>query len=219
MESDLNIDKAISTLIVDDHAVVRQGIRTFLSLQDDIDVCGEADSGESAIEQVSDLLPDVVLMDLIMPGEIDGIEATRIIKFVSPQTQVIILTSYHEDEHIFPAIKAGALSYILKEIPPAELVNAIRNTAAGEAFMAPQVASRIMAENQDLSSPFIQLSKRELQVLEQVASGKSNAEIAEMLHVGIKTIRAHVSNILSKLHLKDRTQAAVLAWQKGIIRK
>lgn len=219
MRSDSNIDETISILIVDDHAVVRQGIRTFLSLQEDIEICGEADSGESAVTLASQLLPDIVLMDLIMPGAIDGIEATRIIKSVSPQTQVIILTSYHEDEHIFPAIKAGALSYILKEIPPSELIKAIRNTATGEAFMAPLVASRIMAENQDLSSPFIHLSKRELQVLELVASGKSNAEIAETLHVGIKTIRAHVSNILSKLHLKDRTQAAVLAWQKGIIRK
>ena len=213
-----NQDK-ISVLIVDDHAVVRQGIRTFLSLQEGIEVCGEANSGEAAVELATEILPDVVLMDLIMPGEIDGIEATRRIRDISPQTQVIILTSYHEDEHIFPAIKAGALSYILKEIQPADLVNAIRCTAIGEAFLHPKVASRIMEENRDLCSPFIQLSKRELQVLEQVASGKSNAEIAEALHVGIKTIRAHVSNILSKLHLKDRTQVAVLAWQKGIVRK
>ena len=212
----------ISVLLVDDHSMVRQGVRAFLVTQSDITVVGEAGSGEEAIELAAQHVPDVVLMDLIMPN-MDGVEATRRVKQVSPRSQVVVLTSYHEDEHIFPALKAGALSYILKDVSAEELASAVRKAASGEAILHPRVAARVIKELQGRReeglNPFTELSERELEVLKLIADGMSNAEMAAKLFLSEKTIKGHVSNILSKLHLVDRTQAAVYAWREGIVRK
>jgi two-component system, NarL family, response regulator LiaR len=209
----------ITVLIVDDHQVVRLGLQTFLARQPDIAVIGEADSGEEALRLAAEQVPDVVLMDLIMPG-MDGVETTRNLKQISPESQVVILTSYHEDEHIFPAIRAGALSYLLKDVGTADLADAVRKAARGEAVMHPNVAARVMQELRGRSQPGALapplLSERELEVLRNIAAGYSNAEIAERLVISEHTVKRHVSNILSKLHLADRTQAAVYAWREGM---
>jgi len=210
----------ISLLITDDHALVRQGIRAFLELQPDLIVLGEADSGEAAVRMAAELVPDVVLMDLVMPG-IGGVEATRQLKQVSPHTQVIVLTSYHEDEYIFPALRAGALSYVLKDVGPDELADTVRKAARGESVLHPRVASRVVQElrgtRKDTPNLFTDLSDRELEVLRLIADGLSNADIADKLVISEKTVKGHVSNILSKLHMMDRTQAAVYAWQHGFV--
>lgn len=217
------MDGAISILLVDDHQVVRQGVRAFLDTQPDFSVVGEAESGEQALQQADECVPDVILMDLVLPGEIDGVEATRQIKKHSPRTQVVVLTSYHDDEFIFPAIKAGALSYVLKDIGPEELASVIRKASQGEAVLHPRVAARLIQEIQgreDFSiNPYNELSEREMDVLRLIAAGSSNAAIAEQLVISEKTVKGHVSNILSKLHLGDRTQAAVYAWREGIVRR
>jgi NarL family two-component system response regulator LiaR len=216
------MSEKITVLLVDDHAVVRQGVRTFLETQADLSVVGEAGSGKDAVELAAQHVPDVVLMDLIMP-DMDGVEATRRVKQVSPRSQVVVLTSYHEDEHIFPALKAGALSYVLKDLSAEELADAVRKAAVGEAVLHPRVASRVIKELQGIRSdkvnPFTELSERELEVLKLIADGMSNAEMAAKLVLSEKTIKGHVSNILSKLHLADRTQAAVYAWREGVVRK
>ena len=210
----------ISILITDDHVLVRQGIRTFLELQPDLTVLGEADSGEAAVRMAAELVPDVVLMDLVMPG-IGGVEATRQVKQVSPHSQIIVLTSYHEDEYIFPALRAGALSYVLKDIGPDELADTVRKAARGESMLHPRVASRVVQElrgaRRDTPNLFTDLSDRELEVLRLIADGLTNAEIASKLVISEKTVKGHVSNILGKLHMMDRTQAAVLAWQQGLV--
>ncbi len=215
------VEQPITVLIVDDHAVVRQGVRAFLETQSDIQVVGEAASGEDAIRLVAEMVPDVILMDLVMPG-MDGVEATRQVGRVSPRTRVIVLTSYHDDEHIFPAIQAGAISYLLKDVDPNELVDAVRKAARGEAILHPRVAARVIQELHGLStntlSPFAELSERELEVLRLIAEGLSNGAIAERLVISEKTVKSHVSNILSKLHLADRTQAAVFAWREGLMK-
>jgi NarL family two-component system response regulator LiaR len=198
------------------------GLKAYFGSLEDIEVVGEAANGAEAVRLVRDLAPDVVLMDLLMP-EMDGVEATRQVKKVSPATQVIVLTSYHEDEHIFPAIRAGALSYVLKDIDPDDLAETIRRANAGEAMLNPRVAARMVQEihgaRAGAVNPFQELTERELEVLRQVAAGKNNREIAEALVIGEKTVKTHITNILSKLHLSDRTQAAVYAWQEGIVRR
>ncbi len=212
----------ITVLLVDDHALVRQGVRAFLETQADIVVVGEADSGEEAVRLASEHAPDVALVDLLMPG-MDGVETTRLLAACSPRTRVIVLTSYHEDEHIFPAIRAGALSYVLKEVGPEQLADAVRKAAAGEAVLHPRVAARVVRElhgaRRDEPNVFQELSDRELEVLKLIAEGMNNAEIATRLYVSEKTVKSHVSNILSKLHLADRTQAAVYAWRQGVVRR
>jgi NarL family two-component system response regulator LiaR len=216
------MSERISILIVDDHSVVRQGVRAFLEAQPDLAIAGEAESGEQAVQRAQELIPDVVLMDLALPG-IDGVEATRQIKRVSPRTQVIVLTSYYEDEHVFPALRAGAISYTLKDIRPAELVEIVRKAAAGESVLHPRVASRLIQEvrqaKRTVPPAFAELTERELEVLRMIAEGHSNASIAEQLVLSEKTVKGHVSNILSKLHMEDRTQAAVFAWQQGLMEK
>ena len=216
------MSEQISVLLVDDHAMVRQGVKAFLITQPDLSVVGEAGSGEEAVKLAAQLIPDVILMDLIMPN-MDGVEATRRVKQVSPRSQIVVLTSYHEDEHIFPALKAGALSYILKDLSAEELASAVRKAAVGEAVLHPRVAARVIKELQgrraESVNPFTELSERELEVLKLIADGMSNAEMATKLVLSEKTIKGHVSNILSKLHLADRTQAAVYAWREGVVRK
>lgn len=210
----------ISIMLVDDHQMIRIGLSAFLNTQPDIDVIAEASSGQDAIKQLEKIVPDVILMDLIMP-EMGGVEATRRIKQISPNTHVIILTSHHDDKHIFPAIRAGAISYLLKDVDPDDLADAIRKANRGEATLSPQVAARLMADLQkntpDSINAYTSLTERELEVLQIIAQGKSNQEIADALVVSIKTVKSHVSNILRKLHLADRTQAAVFAWREGMM--
>jgi two-component system, NarL family, response regulator LiaR len=212
--------QCISILIVDDHSVVRQGIRAFCETQEDLIVVGEAESGEQAILLAQKHQPDVVLMDLLMVG-MNGVEATRCIKGVSPHSHIIILTSYYEDENIFPALRAGALSYTLKDIHPTELIDAIRKAARGESVLHTRVASRIVQEvhasKAAIPAAFAELTEREIDVLRLIAQGESNASIATQLVLSEKTVKGHVSNILSKLHLTDRTQAAAFAWQHGLM--
>ena len=216
------MNEPITVLLVDDHALVRQGVRAFLETQNDIAVVAEAGSGEEAVRLATEHAPDVALVDLIMPG-MDGVEATRRLTARSPRTNVVVLTSYHDDEHVFPAIRAGALSYILKEVGPGELADAVRKAAIGEAVLHPQVAARVVRElhgaRRDEPNAFHDLSERELEVLKLIAEGLSNAEISNRLFISEKTTKSHVSNILSKLHLADRTQAAVYAWRKGVVRR
>ena len=211
----------ITVLIVDDHAVVRSGLRAYLETQPDLEVVAEAASGREAVRLAAEHVPDVVLMDLVMP-EMDGVEATRRIRDASPRTRVVVLTSFHDDVHIFPAIKAGALSYLLKDIGPEELAEAVRAAARGEAVLHPRVAARLADEMRGAwaagINPYTELSTREQEVLRLVAEGRSNAEIAAQLVLSEKTVKSHVSNILSKLHLADRTQAAVFAWREGLMR-
>lgn len=213
---------SIRIILVDDHNMVRMGLKAFFSTLPDIQVVGEAGTGEEAVRLAGELAPDVALMDLIMPG-MDGVEATRQVKKVSPRTQVIVVTSYHEDEHIFPAIRAGALSYVLKDIDPDDLADAIRRASAGEAVLNPRVATRMVKElggmRTETVNPFRELTGRELEVLKLIAAGKNNQEIADVLVISEKTVKTHITNILTKLHLADRTQAAVFAWQEGIVRR
>ncbi len=216
------MDNPITVLLVDDHEVVRQGVRFFLETQPDFSVVAEADSGFTAIKLAEEKIPDVVLMDLIMP-EMGGVEATRRIKYLSPRTQIVVLTSYHDDEHIFPALQAGAISYVLKDVKMEELAEVIRRAVRGEATLHPRVASRVIQElhgnrTQELN-PFTELTNRELEVLKLIAKGLSNSEIADQLIISEFTVKGHVSNVLSKLHLADRTKAAVYAWQKGVVRR
>jgi NarL family two-component system response regulator LiaR len=212
----------ITVLLVDDHEMVRRGVRAFLETRPDITVVAEVGSGEEAVRLAAEHAPDVALMDLIMPG-MDGVEATRLLTARSPRTNVIMLTSYHDDEHVFPAIRAGALSYVLKEVGPEELADAVRKAAAGEAVLHPRVAARVVRElhgaRREEPNVFRELSDRELEVLKLIAEGLSNAEIAGRLYVSEKTVKSHVSNILGKLHLVDRTQAAVYAWRQGVVRR
>ncbi len=211
-----------TVLLVDDHKLVRQGVRAFLEAHAEFLVVGEAESGAEAVKLAEQHIPDVVLMDLIMP-EMDGVEATRQVKNISPRSQIVVLTSYHEDEHIFPALEAGATSYLLKDIDMEELAEAIRRSARGEVTLHPRVAARILQElhgtKRDEINPFTELTKREMEVLKLIANGLSNTEIAEQLVISDHTVKGHVSNIFSKLHLADRTKAAVYAWQKGVVRR
>lgn len=210
-----------SILIVDDHEVVRNGIRSYLERISDFHVIGEGSSGEEALSMVAEMIPDIVLLDLMMPG-MDGIETTRRIRQISPRTKVVVLTSYHEDVHIFPALKAGAISYILKDMKMDKLVDVLHRAVQGEVTLHPRVASRVLQNirGEGTEQPlFTELTDRETDVLKLIASGLTNNQIAEKLVISENTVKGHVSNILSKLHLADRTQAAVYAWQQGIVNR
>jgi NarL family two-component system response regulator LiaR len=209
---------SIRVLIVDDHEIVRKGIRALLATKRDIQVIGEAGDGVQAVDQAQTLHPDVVLMDLVMP-KMDGIQATREITARLPGTRVLVLTSFAADEQIFPAIKAGALGYLLKDSSPQELVQAIRQVFRGEPSLDPSVARKVLYE---ISTPPQKpltpdpLTAREMEILRLVAQGKSNKEIAGNLVIAEETVHTHVSNILNKLHLASRTQAALYALKEGI---
>ena len=209
----------IRILLTDDHAIVRKGVRALLTTEPDIQIVGEASNGAEAVAQAEALCPDVILMDLMMP-KLDGIEATRQITAKIPGARVIVLTSFAADEKVFPAIKAGALGYLLKDSGPEELVRAIHQVYRGEPSLEPSIARKVLFE---LAQPPKQqpltadpLTERELDVLRLVAQGCSNKDIALKLSVSELTVRTHVSNILSKLHLASRTQAALYALRKGI---
>jgi two-component system, NarL family, response regulator LiaR len=214
----MSMNEPITVLIVDDHAVVRRGIRALLEAEGDFQVAGEAGSGGEAVLLAADLAPDVVVMDLVMP-EMDGVAATRLVKQQSPRSQVIVLTSYHEDEHIYPAVRAGALSYLLKSVGLEELTEAIRKAARGEAVLHPHVAARLVQElhgaSQETRLLYVALSEREREVLRLIAEGLPNAQIAERLVISERTVKSHVNNILGKLQVADRTQAAIFAWREG----
>jgi len=216
------MSESITILIVDDHTIVRQGIRTLLDMHSDLQVVGEAETAEAAIPLVEELVPDVVLLDLVLPG-MNGVEATRQIKRISPRTQIVVLTSYAEDEHLFPALRAGALSYLLKDIRPRELAESLRKAARGESVLHSQIAARMIAEvraaKRTVPPAFAELTPRELEVLQLLAEGQSNTAIAEQLVLSEKTVRGYTSNILSKLQMEDRTQAAVFAWQQGLMQR
>jgi NarL family two-component system response regulator LiaR len=210
---------AIRVLIVDDHAVVRQGLRTFLQTQDDVEIAGEAADGDEAVSQVRELVPDVVLMDLVMP-KLDGIAAIREIRALSPSTKVLVLTSFADDDKVFAAVKAGAAGYLLKDVRPQELGDAIRTVNRGEALLHPTVAAKLMQELAQSGRRQVSpdsLTDRELDVLRLIARGMSNKEIALELGVAEKTVKTHVSNILQKLHLADRTQAALYAVRERLV--
>jgi NarL family two-component system response regulator LiaR len=221
-------EETIRVLIVDDHAVVRQGLRTFLELQDDppalaIEVAGEAANGVEAVDLARRLKPDVVLLDLVMPG-LDGVQATARIVETSPHSKVIILTSFGEEDKVFPAIRAGAQGYLLKDIAPDELVRAVRVVYLGQVQLHPEVTRKLMSAVADKeetparqpAAPFAELTERETEVLRLIASGLNNREIADRLVISAKTVKTHVSSILSKLHLQDRTQAAIYALRHNL---
>ncbi|HSJ55194.1 MAG TPA: response regulator transcription factor [Anaerolineae bacterium] len=221
--------ETIRVLIADDHAVVRQGLRTFLELQDDpsklpIHVVGEATNGAEAVELARRLQPDVVLLDLVMPV-MDGIEATPRIIEGCPRARVMILTSFGEEERVFPAIRAGAQGYLLKDISPDDLVEAVRAVYAGKVQLHPDIARKLMwavAGKEEAVAGHAaahhpnELTERELEVLRLIADGLNNREIAARLVISEKTVKTHVSSILGKLHLEDRTQAAVYAFRHGL---
>ncbi len=210
----------ISVMIVDDHAIVRQGLRTFLELHDNIAIVGEAANGREAVELAVQLRPDVILMDLVMP-EMDGIAATREITARGLPCRVIALTSFIQDEMIIPAIQAGACSYLLKDVAPSDLVEAIRAAKRGEARLHPDAARKLMAQiaRPAAPPPGDDLTARELEVLALVARGQSNREIAASLVISEKTVKTHVSSLLSKLHQEDRTQLAIYALKHGLVPK
>jgi NarL family two-component system response regulator LiaR len=212
-------DGPVRVMLVDDHAVVRQGLRTFLDLQEDIVVVGEARDGVEALKVVHECSPDVVLVDLIMP-RMDGIETVRRMKAARPQTQLIVLTSFGDDQKVFAAIRAGASGFLLKDVSPGDLALAIHAAQRGEASLAPGIATKLMQEiavggsttNEEQS-----LTEREYAVLALIAQGRSNKQISEELSISEKTVKTHVSNILTKLHLEDRTQAAIYALREGLV--
>jgi len=218
----------IRVLIVDDHAMVRQGLRTFLELQNQsalpIEVTGEAANGLEAVKLAKQTQPDIVLLDLIMP-EMDGLQATSKIIETSPHSRVIILTSFGEEDKVLPAIRAGAQGYLLKDIPPTELVQAVREAYQGKVQLHPEVARKLMSlaaakdepnTSHTLTEAENSLTDREQEVLQLIADGMNNREIAEKLVISEKTVKSHVSNILNKLHLDDRTQAAIYALRHGL---
>ena len=209
---------AIRVLIADDHAVVRQGLRTFLELQDDIEVVADVADGEAALRAAEEHQPDVVLMDLVMPGG-GGVEAIRALREARPEARVLVLTSFLDDDKVFPAVRAGAAGYLLKDVEPAELVRAIRTVDDGEALLHPAVAARLMEEISETERPAAEeaLTAREREVLALIARGMPNKLIALELEIAEKTVKTHVSSILSKLGLTDRTQAALYAVRSGLI--
>jgi len=209
----------IRVLLVDDHAIVRKGIQALLAEIEDIEVVGEACDGDEAVELARSLSPDVILMDLVMPG-MNGIEATRQITASAGAAPVLVLTSFAADDKVFPSIKAGALGYLLKDSQPADLIRAIKQVHRGEPSLQPRIARRVLQEMQCLpeNPPTPDpLTAREMQVLGLVAKGLTNAEVAERLWVTEATVRSHVSNILGKLHLANRVQATLYALQEGIV--
>ncbi|WP_407271639.1 response regulator [Radiobacillus sp. PE A8.2] len=209
----------IRVVVIDDHDVVRKGVISYLKTEPELEVVGEASSGNKGAAVVLETKPDVVLMDLIMEDG-TGIDATRQIMEKFPDCKIIILTSYYDDEQVFPALEAGAFSYMLKTSSAVEIVTAIQKAYKGENVIEPKVASKMMTSfRQQTSKPHEQLTERELEVLMCIGDGLTNQEIGDKLFIGIKTVKTHVSNILSKLGVNDRTQAAVYAHKNGIIRK
>jgi NarL family two-component system response regulator LiaR len=209
----------IRILIADDHAVVRHGLRALIATEPDLELVGEAADGVEAVELTTRLRPDVILMDMAMPRK-TGLEAIHDIKRDDPQARILVLTSFAEDDQVFPAIKAGAAGYLLKDTAPRELLQAIRDVQRGEVSLHPTIARKLVGELKrppSLPPAEEQLTEREVQVLALVARGLSNQEIADQLFIGERTVRTHISNILGKLHFANRTQAALYAQREGLV--
>ncbi|MBA2176376.1 response regulator transcription factor [Halobacillus locisalis] len=209
----------MKVLLVDDHLVVLRGLRFFLSTQEDIEIIGEVENGEAAMKAVEEQKPDIVLMDLMMPV-MDGVEATKRLKESHPEVKVVILSSFSDQDHVIPALQAGATGYQLKDVEPDVLVETIRKAAKGEKYLHPKATDLLMSEmTSDVSKETAlihDLTKREKEVLEQITLGKSNKEISNDLYITEKTVKTHVSHILSKLEVHDRTQAAIYAMKNRL---
>ncbi|CAM3253308.1 response regulator [Vagococcus fessus] len=209
----------IKVLLVDDHEMVRLGVSSYLSIQDDIEVVGEAENGKIGYEKALDLRPDIILMDLVM-DVMDGIESTQAILSEWPEARIIIVTSFIDDEKVYPAIEAGAAGYLLKTSTASEIADAIRATYRGETVLEPEVTGKMMERLTKKNEPVLHedLTNREHEILLLIAEGKSNQEIADDLFITLKTVKTHVSNILSKLDVEDRTQAAIYSFKHGIVK-
>ncbi len=209
----------IKVLFVDDHEMVRIGVSAYLSAQPDIEVIGEADNGKTAIDLALNLRPDIILMDLVMK-EMDGIEATRGIIAKWPEAKIIIVTSFLDDEKVYPALEAGATSYMLKTSKASEIADAVRSTYGGQSILEPEVTGKMMLKMRQSNHHELheELTGREMEILLLIAEGKSNQEIADELFIALKTVKTHVSNILSKLQVQDRTQAVIYAFKHSIVK-
>lgn len=215
------MESSIKVLLVDDHEMVRIGLAAVLGTEEDIEVVGEASSGEEGIRLAQEYEPDVILMDLVMEGGMDGIEATRKLLSLQPECKVIVLTSYLDDEKMYPVLEAGAISYLLKTSRAGEITGAIRAASKGQSILESQVASKLMnrfRQPKPKAAPHEDLTDREMEVLRLIASGKSNQEVADDLFIGIKTVKFHVTNVLGKLGVDDRTQAAIYAFKQGLVK-
>jgi two-component system, NarL family, response regulator LiaR len=209
----------IKVVFVDDHEMVRIGVSSYLSAQPDIEVIGEAGNGKEGVELALSLRPDIILMDLVMK-EMDGIEATRQIIEKWPEAKIIIVTSFLDDEKVYPALEAGATSYMLKTSKASEIANAVRVTYSGQPVLEPEVTGKMMLKMRQKNTllPHEELTEREMEVLKHIAEGKTNQEIADELFIALKTVKTHVSNILSKLQVQDRTQAVIYAFRHSIVK-
>lgn len=209
----------IKVVFVDDHEMVRIGVSSYLSAQPDIEVIGEADNGMKGVELSLSLRPDIILMDLVMK-EMDGIEATKQIIEAWPEAKIIIVTSFLDDEKVYPALEAGATSYLLKTSKASEIAGAVRSTFHGQSILEPEVTGKMMMKmrQKDVTQPHDQLTSREMEILMLMAQGKSNQEIADELFIALKTAKTHVSNILSKLEVQDRTQAVIYAFKHSLVK-
>lgn len=204
-------------VLVDDHRVVRQGLRSYLEAFADIEIIGMASSGEEALAQVDHWLPDVIVMDVLMPGGIDGIETTRRIRALSPHTQVVVLTAFADDARVVAALRAGAIGYIRKEAEPELLLQAVRAAARGQSILDPSIAGSVLQDLVRGRLPGSELTDREMDVLRQIANGRTNKQIADALVVSEETVKTHVGNILAKLQLAHRGQAIIYALKQGLI--
>ncbi|MFP5112275.1 response regulator [Bacillaceae bacterium C204] len=209
----------IRVVFVDDHEMVRIGVSSYLSAQPDIEVVGEADDGKKGVELALELRPDIILMDLVMK-EMDGIEATRQIIEQWPEAKIIIVTSFLDDEKVYPALEAGATSYMLKTSKAGEIANAVRATYHGQSVLEPEVTGKMMVKMRQKNThlPHEDLTSREIEILLLMAEGKTNQDIADELFIALKTVKTHVSNILSKLNVQDRTQAVIYAFKHSLIK-
>ncbi|UCC63362.1 MAG: response regulator transcription factor [Anaerolineae bacterium] len=207
----------VRLVLIDDHRVVRRGLRSFLEAFPDIVIVGEASSGEEALEKIEGWLPDVAVMDLLMPGGIDGIEASRRIRSITPHTEVVVLTAHSDDARVVAALRAGAIGYLRKDAEPEILLAAVRAAARGQSVLDPAMAGSVLQDLVSSAEVGSDLTERETEVLRLLAHGRTNREIAEELVVGLETVKTHVGNILAKLHLAHRTQAAIHALKQGLI--
>lgn len=207
----------IRVVLVDDHHVVRRGLQSYLETQAGITIVGGASNGEEVLEKIERWLPDVVVMDMLMPGGIDGIETTRRLREITPHTQVVVLTAFTDDARVIGALRAGAIGYIRKESDPEMLLQAIRAAVVGQSTIDPTIAESVLEEMSHAPLPGLSLTERESEVLRQLANGLTNKQIADALIIGEETVKTHVGNILSKLHLSHRSQAVVYALKKGLL--